>query len=459
MSLAISSFLDTLSSTSSSESQESFYLSDSGIDDALLRIARNRDFRKDWSLPTSGTSSVSTSGGTAKVVHSSGIIEDKYRDSESEVNLNDEGEITSISYQQKTATKSWYDPAWGYRKDITFTSDVNKIPSTQTNFPVLIKINGDTDIGSKCQADCDDLLFTAADGTTKLAHEIEKCTVSNGALTAWIWVKVPSLFTNTDIYIYYGNASASSQEDINAVWDSNYMMVQHLDETARLAGDYNDHLDSTQNINHLEAYLDPETNMDAIGQINGADDLDGSDDYEAAADSASLSVTGSLTLEAWVKPAAVNAEYTILGKWDETSGTDDRSYRLWLDSSNKLNFSVSTDGAAVVTHTGDTSFVTDSWDGVVAVYNNSGTMDVYVNGVRDATQKSSGVPASIDDNASELYVGAKKNTDGAIDTYFNGVIDEVRVSNIARSEDWIKTSYANQSDPDNFYSIGAEETP
>ena len=38
----------------------------------------------------------------------------------------------------------------------------------------------------------------------------------------------------------------------------------------------------------------------------------------------------------------------------------------------------------------------------------------------------------------------------------NGIIDEVRISNIARSPEWISTSYANQNNPSTFLLIGEE---
>jgi hypothetical protein len=41
---------------------------------------------------------------------------------------------------------------------------------------------------------------------------------------------------------------------------------------------------------------------------------------------------------------------------------------------------------------------------------------------------------------------------------FNGFIDEVRVSNIARSSDWINTEYKNQNNPAVFYTIGSEQS-
>ncbi len=42
--------------------------------------------------------------------------------------------------------------------------------------------------------------------------------------------------------------------------------------------------------------------------------------------------------------------------------------------------------------------------------------------------------------------------------YLNGAIDEVRVSNIARSSDWISAEYKNQSNPSAFYAIGSEQS-
>ena len=49
----------------------------------------------------------------------------------------------------------------------------------------------------------------------------------------------------------------------------------------------------------------------------------------------------------------------------------------------------------------------------------------------------------------ECYYNAARN--------FDGVIDEARVSNIARSADWISTEYNNQNNPGTFYSVGDEE--
>jgi len=41
---------------------------------------------------------------------------------------------------------------------------------------------------------------------------------------------------------------------------------------------------------------------------------------------------------------------------------------------------------------------------------------------------------------------------------FNGLLDELRVSNTARSANWIATEYNNQSNPAAFFSVGAIQT-
>jgi len=177
------------------------------------------------------------------------------------------------------------------------------------------------------------------------------------------------------------------------------------------------------------------------GKYGNAIDFDGTNDYATVPDSTSTSITGDLTISAWIRPDAVSKEQTILGKWDETTALNDRSYRLWIDASNNLNFSVSATGTTVVTET-DTSvtFAASTWYHVESVYDDAGTMKLYINGVLRDT-KSSGVPASIDNNISNLYIGAKENTSGSIDTKFDGVIDDVRIYNYARSASQILVDY------------------
>ena len=53
-----------------------------------------------------------------------------------------------------------------------------------------------------------------------------------------------------------------------------------------------------------------------------------------------------------------------------------------------------------------------------------------------------------------LVIGADRAHNRPLD----GILDEIRISNTARSSDWISTEYNNQNDPSDFLSFGPEET-
>ncbi|MHA2030269.1 MAG: hypothetical protein ACW99Q_12805, partial [Candidatus Kariarchaeaceae archaeon] len=62
------------------------------------------------------------------------------------------------------------------------------------------------------------------------------------------------------------------------------------------------------------------------------------------------------------------------------------------------------------------------------------------------------------DLALPFYINTlASDTGGSLTDWANIKIDEVRVSNLARSSNWIDTGFTNQEDPDNFYSINSEE--
>lgn len=209
---------------------------------------------------------------------------------------------------------------WNFRKKITI--DHTKVDDNLTDFPLLINLSSDSDLASWAQDDGDDIYFTENDGVTKLDHEIEKFDGSTGELIAWVRIPSLSSTTDTEIYMYYANPGASNQENVTGVWNSNFKMVQHLHETSKTAGTYNDHLDSTLNNNDGEA--ENGVTMDATGKINGADDFDGSDDYVEVADSASLDITSEVTVEAWVNDPTIVEQ--IAASYDDGACDDSVNY-------------------------------------------------------------------------------------------------------------------------------------
>ncbi|MDZ4713137.1 MAG: LamG-like jellyroll fold domain-containing protein [bacterium] len=139
--------------------------------------------------------------------------------------------------------------------------------------------------------------------------------------------------------------------------------------------------------------------------------------YIAVPSSASLDITGSFTLEAWIMPNDINTPSIpiIVGK-----GTSPR-YDLRLSSTIAAGrVAVRTNG--ITRLTSKTSVTSGNWSHVAATYNSgSGLFSIYINGSLDTSATVAGaVPTA---NADSLLIGKGLNSP------FLGLIDEVRVWN------------------------------
>jgi len=220
--------------------------------------------------------------------------------------------------------------------------------------------------------------------------------------------------------------------------------------------------DESNNTPKNPGFLQPDYPTNAPVQIKGKFSsglqFDG-DDYIEVADSDSLSVTGNLTIEAWIKRSSIVGEQTIIGKWDESTGF--KSYRLWFDVNNRLNFTVS-DGTniptitqkdgiclgldaevtqctsddncatgeicknAPITDTGKWHHVAGKYISLTSV--NAPSLQIFIDGSKVPTfVVEEIIPNTLTDKTEKLYIGAKKVTTATMDTYFNGIIDNVSV--------------------------------
>jgi len=318
----------------------------------------------------------------------------------------------------------WWDANYSDRQVLKVKNTSSESLAANTT----LQIHADTSSLASVQADCDDVRIVYYNGSTNTEldryYQIDpgasSCTDSTSTLIAFPLQATLAAGSSSDAYyLYYGYDSASAPANPEDGYDigaaNSLLTVSFREDTTGSAG---------------------ETPSAASGALRYAGSkaglvFDGVNDYGQVGDSTSLSVTKSVTVEAWVKTYATGTEQTILGKWDETSGTEDRSYRIWITSGNRFAFSVSSGGTAgtISTITGTTTTVaSNTWYHVAGVYDSyNQTLDLYVNGASDATQ-TSGAPASVDDNGSSLYLGGKENSSGSVDTYFQGILDEIRIS-------------------------------
>ena len=228
------------------------------------------------------------------------------------------------------------------------------------------------------------------------------------------------------------------QQNKTAVWNPEYAGVWHLNVTA------GQHSDSTANGN-VSTAVDVQLQGTAAGQIDGADEFSsGSTDEVTVGDSNSLDVS-RLTISLWMKLSVIPTEdHGILAKVHLT----ENQYGLILAYNNRLCF-VRNDAGSGCTPLG--TFQANTAYFVVATNKGFGASNAacYING--QLTQQISG--SDISPSTGNLLIG-----DTMYWSNFDGIIDEVRISNVARSASWISTEYNNQSSPSTFMSFGVEET-
>ena len=113
---------------------------------------------------------------------------------------------------------TWWNTTFQYRKPITITEQSG---NTLTDYQVRLEIDTATLISEgKMNEDCSDVRFTYENSTGE--YEIPYWIESgcNSANTI-IWIKVPEIPANgeTTIYMYYGNPSATSESNGDAVFE------------------------------------------------------------------------------------------------------------------------------------------------------------------------------------------------------------------------------------------------
>lgn len=378
------------------------------------------------------------------------------------------GDIISSSGE----ANDWWDDSWLYRKKITFNNSSNA--ANLVNFPVRVTVATSTDDYNKFKASGDDVRFVDADGVTVLNYEIENW---NTASTSNMWVKVPQIdaSSNTDyIYMYYGNSGASAGANATGVWDSNYVTVYHFKETS---GTYSDST-SYAHTSDSPTGLTSRSGVTSGGagpypQFAGG----ASNSYVSIADSTDYDMS-NYTIEAYVNKSSggttistgnggQTAAYPIVTKGMAEAETQAADVQFFLGTNatpavvaDFENYDVDGSGGTLYSQnapvTGATTLSNGSWYHVAQRFDNSAdTHNVYLNGVQNGTISTSYVPNVTGTHKVGIGTGTKAAGVISAGGGFAGYIDEVRISNIARSNEWLAASAS--STANNFNTYASEE--
>jgi hypothetical protein len=327
----------------------------------------------------------------------------------------------------------WYNSSWSHRSKLTIPAE--NINEELTNFPVYVNLNDlGEDFFQHTQNNGGDIRVTTDDGITEVPRELVSCDIDNQ--TGELHFLAPSLSAtdNTDFFIYYGNASGSDYPDDNpngaeAVWINNFAFVSH---------DGGGTGSTSSGINGI-----PQGGViagDSEGRIGDATYFDGSDDGIALG--TDLMVVEDFTVSLFTKSTepfstTYRPHYFGAGNYfyliTETTGKP----KIYRHSSDGWLYAEETTGTQAYN---DWVFLSGTYDG--------SSLKIYENGLHVGSEMATG---NLSTPSTDLYVGYAYS--GAANQWMHGVIDEVRISNTARSQGWISAEYTNQNTPTDFYTI------
>ncbi|MFX1238512.1 MAG: DUF2341 domain-containing protein, partial [Promethearchaeota archaeon] len=325
----------------------------------------------------------------------------------------------------------------------TSTSELEVFES----FPILLSLF-DADLKDHAQSDGDDIAFFYED--QQLNHEIENYNPNYNRTHSHLiaWIRIPKIPTKEPIEIImkFGNSLVESQENSEAVWDIYYVGAWHFSENDMgIAGD------STSNDNDgriIERTLTDETtpiaNLDDeyIGPI-----ADFSNDIESiiVSDDESLNMAETITISFWLK--LNNIDERTSNTFILSKGTSEKqAYAVSIDPNGNLVFSLNEESES--DDKDNLIYLTPlekgTWIHVTCIQDGE-YMRILIDGVevalKEYEKKIKEVPGPLTIGSSEL----------------NGSINELRISNVARSADWIYMETINQESPQDFVNVSTCE--
>jgi len=361
-------------------------------------------------------------------------------------------------------SSSWIsDTGYTNRKKITVTNTM--VSGSLANFPILFSSGTDPDL-----AGINSLSVKFYDSASKvsLPFEYEKWNSTTGDMIAW--VQLPNIssaktagqpgVTGNTFYMYYDKAGeVTSSENPTGVWDSNYRMVLHM------SGNGTNVPDST-------SYGNSGTKAGAgepapSGGIAGSSQLfDGSNDWINCSGQGTDKVNNlnfigneneDFTLEAWVKSRAPPVEnYQIMSHFHRDGGEGFRQFvDFQIDSNNLFYFRIKSGATTIDIEDTTVHPLSGAWHYAVMRRDAGTDLQAYVDGIHIET----------DTNDNNLHldikypftIGCRSGSDAdQVGRWFNGNLDEVRVSDIVRSQEWLWTTY-NTISANSFLTIGTKE--
>lgn len=326
----------------------------------------------------------------------------------------------------------------------SLTIDHSQVPSTQSDFPVLVSFT-DTTLKSFANAGhvtenngYDIGFYSDSAGTTPLKWDMERYNPATGEVVAWVKIASVSSVSDTVFYMFYGGSNVAKYvgDSVN-VWTNSFTSVYHLGDGTNLS--MVDSVNAHNGVNHGATA--------AVGQIGGgASFVAASSQY---IDLGSFNMGSGVTLSCWVNATSFpNAFNTTIGRNNGTSQA-----LIYAKSTGKLRMFVNATGNVLYDGTGTNTLVAGTWYYLVLTYDGAAGLVGYVNAGVDGTAAANGAFNTV----ATLNGNDIGQDPGNANLFWNGVLDEVRISSAApRSANWITCEYNNQKTSSTFVTLGGE---
>jgi hypothetical protein len=270
-----------------------------------------------------------------------------------------------------------------------------------------------------------------ADDSKALNFEID--TWDSGG-DSWFWVQVPQIdaASNTDyIWMYYGSPTVANGENAEVVWENGYVAVYHMNDKP---GDATKILDSTVNANHGTKGAGAAAPTEVAGSVGKAQQFVQADGTQIALTTPFAFDTGTVLLFTRDMTYAYRCLAGYLGgglSWLGWQGT-----YLWVrDHNSNIIYGPNVAPAAMAE------------EQTLAFVHDGATMDFHRNGALLSSVVSTWTTSCI-----IRYLGAGYTAEHA-----SGIYDELRLSSVARTAEWIEAE--NLAITDAMLTYGAEDLP
>ncbi|MCE9615405.1 MAG: DUF2341 domain-containing protein [Lentisphaerae bacterium] len=317
---------------------------------------------------------------------------------------------------------------WSHRMRIDFSGYAGA--STLSNFPALVVLRepeGGFHYSQCASAAGGDLRFLDAAQGRWLPYEIDTWRPGTNST---VWVRVPELAgTNTSIWALWGNSNATNPPAYltnGSAWASLYAGVWHLTQTNAL--------DSSTNGNHTTAKILSVSPFPSLvdGPVGGGLLFNGANRLQTGINRRSLEFNNG-SIEFWMRPDDTfpNEDHGPIGMQSSTLGGT-RWAMFVRKTLTGIGLFNGTQSPSHLTY----PFAQGQWVHVTLVQSN-GMATTYIDG---------GTLGSVNRGFSSvknvpLMIGAPN--DGG--QYFIGAMDEVRLSPVVFSADWIRASWMVQA--------------